>query len=194
MIHPPTQKPDDAQPESEHNSRRTAGQVIRGLFRDLLETVVPAIVIALLITHFVGQFTYVLSQSMEPNLYENHRLIIEKVSYQFHGPRRGDIVVLDREDSPIPLIKRVIGLPGEKVEIRNNTLYIDGVITEEPYLAQQFQRDYGPITVPPLHILVMGDNRMVSHDSRAFGPVPIEDIRGRAWVRVWPFDQAGVLE
>ena len=98
------------------------------------------------------------------------------------------------KDSPIPLIKRVIGLPGEKVEIRNNTLYIDAVITEEPYLAQQFQRDYGPITVPPLHILVMGDNRMVSHDSRAFGPVPIEDIRGRAWVRVWPFDQAGVLE
>jgi len=188
MIHHPASSSDERPP------RRSAGQVVRGLLRDLLGTIVPAIIIALLITHFVGQFTFVLSQSMEPNLYENHRLIIEKVSYQFHGPRRGDIVVLDREDSPIPLIKRVIGLPGEKVEIRDNTLYIDGVLTDEPYLEQTLQRKYGPITVPPLHILVMGDNRMVSYDSRAFGPIAIEDVRGKAWLRVWPLDKIGSLE
>lgn len=169
-------------------------ELARVFLRDLLETIAPAVVIALLITHFVGQFTCVYSQSMEPNLCEDNHLIVEKVSYRFHGPQRGDIVVLDLEESPIPLIKRVIGLPGEKVEIKDNTVLIDGHPLDEPYLTNIRQRDYGPAIVPPLHVLVMGDNRMVSHDSRYFGPVPIRDIRGRAWVRVWPLDKIALFE
>jgi len=98
--------------ENDHIAPAPAGQTFRGFLRDVLETVVPAIIIALLVTHFVGQFTYVQSQSMVPNLYPDHRLIIEKISYRFHGPQRGDIVVFDLEGSPIALIKRVIGLPG----------------------------------------------------------------------------------
>jgi signal peptidase I len=82
----------------------------------------------------------------------------------------------------------------KRVEIRDHTLFIDGQPLDEPYLAQHLQRDYGPITTPPLHVLVMGDNRMVSYDSRAFGPVPIEDIRGRAWLRVWPIDKIGLVK
>ena len=172
----------------------SAGQTFRGFLRDALETVVPAIIIALLVTHFVGQFTYVQSQSMVPHLYPDHRLIIEKISYRFHGPQRGDIVVFDLEGAPIALIKRVIGLPGETVEIRNNQVWINGEPLDEPYLANGFQRDYGPATVPPLHVLVMGDNRPASHDSRAFGPVPIEAIRGKASVRLWPWEKIGVLK
>jgi signal peptidase I len=153
---------------------------------EILETVAPAFVIALLINLFLAQSTYVYGRSMEPNLHTDQRLVVEKVSYRLHAPQRGDIVVISVPTSEIPLIKRVIGLPGEIVAIVDNQLTIDGVALGEDYLDDIVQRDYGPHEVPEGHIFVMGDNRNASNDSRYFGPVRDEQIIGRAWLSYWP--------
>jgi signal peptidase I len=172
--------------EESASSRVSPGRALRALFVEAFETIAPAFVIALLINLFLAQSTYVYGQSMEPNLHTDQRLIVEKVSYKLHTPRRGDIVVLDLDTSDVPLIKRVIGLPGETVEIRENQVFIDGVPLQEEYLSDVVQRDYGPHTVGMGHVFVMGDNRRASNDSRYFGAVPIARIVGRAWLSYWP--------
>jgi signal peptidase I len=165
-----------------------------GWLRDLLETLIPALFIALLIHLFLAQATRVYGQSMEPSLHSEQRLVVEKVSYRFHTPRRGDIVVLRLPglDSE-PIIKRVIGLPGEQVEIYGGKVYIDGKPLEEPYLREPTKGYYGPRLIPPLHIFVLGDNRDASNDSRAFGPVPLENVVGRAWLSYWPLEDLGFV-
>ena len=168
-------------------------QGLRAFARELVQTVLPAVLLALLLNHFVAQGTYVSGQSMEPNLHSEQRLIIEKVSYKLRDPQRGEIVVVDVPHSEIPLIKRVIGLGGESVEIRQNHLFVDGGLIEEPYITAPYQRDFGPVVVPEKHIFVMGDNRNGSNDSRSFGPVPIDHIEGRAWVSYWPPEVIGLL-
>ena len=162
--------------------------------RDALETALPAVLIAFLINLFLAQATQVHGQSMEPTLHSDQRLVVEKVSYRFHGPRRGDIVVLKSpQQSSELLIKRVIGLPGETIEIRQGRVYINGQELDEPYLERSKGANWGPIIVPPLHVFVLGDNRSFSNDSRAFGMVPIESIVGRAWVSYWPLDEVGTV-
>ncbi len=165
------------------------------LLREVLETILPALLIALLINVFVGQATRVEGQSMEPNLHTNQRLVVEKVSYRFHGPQRFDVVVLKLPNqSEDLLIKRVIGLPGETVEIKNGRVYINGEPLEEPYTVDETRPGrYAKVTVPPLHVYVLGDNRDRSNDSRSFGPVPIESIVGRAWLSYWPLQEMGLV-
>lgn len=163
--------------------------------RELLETIVPALLIAVLINVFLGQATRVDGQSMEPGLHTDERLVVEKLSYRLHGPQRFDIVVIRvPSQGDDLLIKRVIGLPGETVEIRDGVVYIDQVALEEDFVEQRTYpgRD-AKVTVPPLHIFVMGDNRTHSNDSRSFGPVPIENIVGRAWLAYWPLHSAGLV-
>jgi signal peptidase I len=164
------------------------------LMLDLGSTVVPAIVIALVIHVFLAQATRVYGQSMEPNLHTNQRLVIEKLSYRWHGPQRGDVVVLhDPGGSPELLIKRVIGLPGERVTIADGRVYIDGVALDEPYLTQSTQGSGRSWVVPPLSVFVMGDNRSASRDSRIFGTVPLNQIVGHAIFRYWPPEQIGAV-
>jgi signal peptidase I len=165
------------------------------LLREVLETVLPAILIALLINVFVGQATRVEGQSMEPNLHTDQRLVVEKVSYRFHGPQRFDIVVLKLPSQGDELlIKRVVGLPGETVEMRDGRVYINGEPLDEPFVDVDTRPGRkGEVAVPPLHIYVLGDNRNHSNDSRSFGPVPIENVVGRAWVSYWPPEEVGVV-
>jgi len=166
----------------------------RELFRDLFGTIVPAVIIALAIHLFLAQATRVYGQSMEPGLHTDQRLVIEKLSYHLHGPRRGDIVVLhDPTGGPDLLIKRVIGLPGERVTITDGRVYIDGSLLGEPYLNQVTEGGGRSWLVPPLHVFVMGDNRGASRDSRVFGAVALEELVGHAIVRYWPPDQAGIV-
>ena len=163
--------------------------------REIAETVVPAVVIALVINLFLAQATQVLGQSMEPTLHSAQRVVVEKVTYRFlHGPRHGDIVVIDQPDQREMLIKRVAGLPGETVEVRGGYTYVGGEQLEEPWIVRPGGRDYGPMTVPPLQVFVLGDNRGASNDSRSFGPVPIEHVVGRAWFSYWPPEHVGVVE
>lgn len=173
------------------------------LAREILETIVPAVLIALLINLFLAQATRVHGQSMEPNLHTNQRLIIEKVSYnrflrqyfKFDGPKQGDVVVirLDSHGGEL-LIKRIIGLPGDTVEIRESQVFVNSQPINEPYLAGITPGNYGPATIPPLSIFVLGDNRGFSNDSRNFGTIPLENVIGRAWFSYWPLEQIGFVQ
>jgi signal peptidase I len=177
--------PDHPEPSSPSSGTGTLGRALV----DLLETIAPAFVIALLINFFLAQSTYVYGHSMEPNLHTDQRLVVEKVTYRLRPPQRGDIVVIDVETSDIPLIKRVIGLPGETVSIHDNQVFIDGQPLTEGYLEDVVQRDYSPQQVPAGHIFVLGDNRDASNDSRYFGAVSLEQVLGRAWLSYWPLSE-----
>jgi signal peptidase I len=160
--------------------------------RALLETVIPALLIAIGINLFLAQATQVQGQSMEPNLHTAQRLVVEKVTYRLHGPRRGDIVVIDLpEAGPELLIKRVIGLPGETISGKSGQVFINGEMLKEPYVTSPGGRDIPEQVVPPLHVFVMGDNRQFSNDSRNFGFVPIDNLIGRAWFSYWPLELLG---
>lgn len=167
------------------------GRVLR---RDVLGTLVPAILVALIINAFLAQATVVRGQSMEPSLLDEQRVVVEKITYGFlHGPRRGDVVVLDIPGQSDLLIKRVVALPGETVEVRDGVVYIDGRPLDEPWATRQGGPDYPPTLVPPLHVFVLGDNRGNSNDSRTFGPVMVDWIVGRAWFIYWPPRWAGMV-
>jgi signal peptidase I len=185
---------------------------------DALETVLPALLIVVVVNLFLAQATRVEGQSMEPNIHHNQRLVVEKVSYHFRLPERGEIVVLkppnwtplrlDQRilgwlctalpiectvDMPDPLIKRVIGLPGETIEIRDGHVYVDGQLLEEPYVEQLTFGNVSPRVISPDYVFVLGDNRGASNDSRSFGEVALSNIIGRAWLRYWPFDDLGLV-
>ncbi len=173
-------------------SPRQAWLLSRG--RDVLHTVLPALLIALLVHLFLAQSTIVFGKSMEPNLHDNERLIVEKLSYRWHAPQRGDIVIVpDPDGGALPLIKRVIGLPGERVTVASGKVYIDGEPLDEPYLDQPTPGSGQTWTVPPLHVFLMGDNRRDSRDSRLFGPVSSDQITGHAIFGYWPLADAGGL-
>ena len=183
-VEPPSRQPDGS------GWLRWAKDVLR----DLFGTIVPAVIIALLIHVFLAQATRVYGQSMQPSLHTNERLVVEKFSYRFHGPRRGDVVVLhDLGGGSELLIKRVVGLPGERVTVADGRVFIDGVALDEPYLDQGTQGGGRFWVVPPLRVFVLGDNRGASRDSRVFGPVPLDQIVGRALFRYWPLSEVGVL-
>lgn len=167
--------------------------------RDALEWVavlVGAVVVALVVRTFLLQAFSIPSGSMESTLEIRDRLLVNKLSYQFGDVERGDIVVFFKPDSlssPYDdLIKRVVGLPGDVVEGRNNQVFINGEALVEPYLdADVVIRDFAPVDVPVDHVFVMGDNRSNSADSRVFGPIEIDRIEGEAFVRYWPLSRLG---
>ena len=187
----PTQQSPQLTPSDsvEHPRGRLSGWI-----RDILETILPALLIVLVVNVFLAQATRVEGQSMEPNLHNNQRLIIEKISYRFHPPHRGDIVVIKMPNRHSdPLIKRVVGLPGETIEIRDGHVYINGQMLNEPYLEQLTYGNTGPHVIAPGYIFVLGDNRGASNDSRSFGEVQISNILGHAWFRYWPPHEIGLV-
>ncbi len=189
--------------------------------RELAVLVVTALVIAVVVKTFVAQAFYIPSGSMEPQLQVNDRIVVSKVSYRLHDPRRGDIVVFDAptddsgdDDAPLPTrivrtivqsiglsppstdeyIKRVVALPGERVEGHHGKVLVDGRELIEPYLRPGVATsDFAAVVVPPETVFVMGDNRANSSDSRIFGPVPRSTVVGRAFARVWPLSSTAFL-
>lgn len=133
--------------------------------------------------------------SMEPSLHNGQRLIVNKLVYYFHPPQRGDIVILRRPDRPdFTVVKRVIALPGERVEIkRDGRVYLNGSAEPlaEPYVGEKDRESYSLERVPAGHYFVLGDNRAASLDSRYFGPVPRKNIVGKAWISIWPLSEWG---
>ena len=198
MHQPNRPEPHDARrPQEQARSRVSElSHTLRLMFVEILfETLAPAFVIALLINLFVAQSTYVHGTSMEPNLHTDQRLVMEKVSYRLHPPRRGDIVIVDIETSDIPLIKRVIGLPNETVVIHSGRVYVNGELLNEPYINEfcTFRSCEGEWMLGPDEYFVLGDNRSHSLDSHSFGPVKASAIVGIARVRYWPPDEADIL-
>ncbi len=174
---------------------RSAGSAIGQSVREVVETILPAVFIALMIHLFLAQATRVEGYSMEPTLHGQERLVIEKLSFHFHEPERGDIIVLRvPEYGNEMLIKRVIGLPGDTIALENGEVFLNGQPMNEDYINGPPRGIYGPTVVPEGSVFVMGDNRNNSNDSRSFGPIPFENIVGRAWIRYWPLPEIGLME
>jgi signal peptidase I len=165
-------------------------QYVRRIAWEAITAIVPALLIALFINVHVAQAVEIeAGPSMQPNLYQGYRVMIERVSYRFHLPDRGDIVVADRPGEEVSLIKRVMGLPGETIEVRDGHVMIDGEAIEEPGVTHFGGPDYGPEEVPEGCVFILGDNRQVSRDSRAIGPVALSTIEGRVWLVYWPLEE-----
>ena len=154
------------------------------LLREIIETVLLTAIIFLLVNTATGRFR-IEGQSMEPNLHDNEYVLIDKISYLLHPPERGDVVVLLRPGER-DYIKRIIGLPGDTVEVRGGQVLVNGIVLEEPYINQAIRVDIPARQVEPARYFVMGDNRNNSSDSRSFGTVAAADIVGRAWLVYWP--------
>lgn len=178
------------------------GETEPSFARNLLEwaaILVGALVVALVVTRFLIQAFFIPSLSMFPTLDIDDRVLVNKLSYDLHEVNRGDLVVFERPaseaDSDIKdLIKRVVALGGETVESRDGQLFVNGEPLDEPYLQAGIETNGVEVTtIPSGHIFVMGDNRGDSRDSRFFGPLPEELIIGRAFVKVWPLLDVGLL-
>jgi signal peptidase I len=153
-----------------------------------------AVAIALVLKAGVADARKVPTPSMVPTVQVGDRIFVERLFYHFTGPKRGDIVVFTPPvPSPDDYLKRVIGLPGETVEVRRGQVLINGTALNEPYEAEAPRYTYGPVTVPEGKVLVLGDNRNQSYDSHSWGLLDISAIHGRAWVRYWPFERIGRL-
>jgi signal peptidase I len=179
----------EGNPSPASEARRRVGWI-----REILETLVPAVLLALLINMFVAQATRVDGPSMLPGLHTNQRLVVEKVSYRLHPPHRGDVVVLRLPHNPAELlIKRVIALAGDTIEIRDGTVLVDGQVLTESYVAESTNGVMASRLVPEDSVFVMGDNRGQSNDSRSFGPVSVSSVVGRAFVSYWPLSTIGFV-
>lgn len=155
------------------------------------------------VVHYVGQRTEVLGASMEATLNDGDNLIVDKISYKFRDPQRFDIIVFPFQyEEDTYFIKRIIGLPGETVQIDlDGTIYVDGKVLEENYGSEIVKPEnvgiaLSPVTLGADEYFVMGDNRNNSTDSRAevVGNIHRDDIVGRAWLRIWPLADVGILK
>src|SRR5690606_16104251 len=170
----------------------------RGLLYELIETIVLIVAIYALVDLASVRF-YVDGPSMEPNFFTGQRVIVSRVNYMLADPQRGEIIVFESPDRPgidPPLIKRVIGLPNEQVEVRDGRVYINGALLDEPNTNEtECDRNCNvePVTLGPDEYFVMGDNRNHSRDSRSFDAVKHEHIIGEALVRYWPPQDWGLL-
>jgi signal peptidase I len=171
----------------------------RGCLLEVIETLVLTLIIFFVIQHFVAQPYQILQKSMEPTLEPGQYVLVDKLSPNFIDYKRGDVIVFSppsgfQEDGQdVPFIKRVIGIAGDVVELREGAVYVNGVRLNEPYVFK------GQATVPVAQggelsrwvvpkgdLFVLGDHRAESQDSRAFGPIDRSTVIGRAWVRYWP--------
>ncbi len=171
---------------------------------DFVKLIILALILGVLLTQFVIQRSVVDGSSMHPTLLHKDQLIIEKVSRYFGPPSRGQIITIhhpdNRDDSnekKDDLVKRVIGLPGETVEIREEGVFINGALLDEPYIEMGIdtragRRGFDEVTLGENEVYVLGDNRPHSSDSRSFGPVLLDEISGSVLVRIWPLDRFGI--
>lgn len=177
---------------------------MKNILKEILSTSIYLLVVlcaAYLIITYVGQRTQVSGSSMETTLSDGDNLLVDKITYRFSKPKRFDIIVFPFQyDTDTYYIKRIIGMPGETVQIDyDGNIYINGSLLEESYGREVIQnpgRAAEPITLGEDEYFVMGDNRNNSSDSRdpSVGNIHRKDIIGRAWVRIWPFSKFGVLK
>ncbi len=183
------------------NRRSDSSVYVENPWKDGFKTLGLSLMLALGLRHFVVEPRYIPSESMLPTLQVNDHLMVDKVTYRFQDPVRGDIVVFMptdelQEQNPrfrTAFIKRVIGLPGDTIEVRDGQVFVNDQTLQEDYIAAPPDYTWGPETVPNAAYLVLGDNRNNSFDSHFWGYVPRENIIGRAVVRFWPPDRVGTL-
>ena len=187
---PPPLPPEQLEPTKAPSSfLRSAG----GLARELIETLALTLVIFLLIRFAVQNFR-IEGFSMEPNFHDGQFLIVDKLSYMLHPPERGDVIVfIPPNNTSKDFIKRVIGLPGDQVEVVSGRVYVNGTPLDEPYPLAPATYSAAAVTVPPEDYFVLGDNRNNSSDSHSWGPVSVKSIIGKAWVSYWPPQVIGFI-
>ena len=168
-----------------------------GLAELVLTVVVAFVLVFGVVRPFVIEAYRIPSESMVPTLEVGDRILANKFIYHFTDPKKGDIIVFDSvdEEDDQTLVKRVVGVAGDEIQVEDGVLFVNGEAQNEPYLNQElpFRGSYGPTEVPEGHIFVMGDNRGNSADSRVFGPLPLENVKGEAFVRFWPISKIGSL-
>jgi signal peptidase I len=170
-------------------------------FFDFLQGIVVVLAILVMVYLFIMSPQEINGASMEPNFHNGEYILTNKILYKFRDPIRGDVVIFKSPmNKEIDYIKRVIGLPGDTVSLRDNSLWVNGEKVAEPYLAPDtpifggsFLGDGKSIVVPPGTYFVCGDNRPHSSDSREFGPIAKEDFIGVAIFRYFPFSQMGAI-
>lgn len=172
------------------------------IFLDTLQTFVLALAVFVMIYHFAAQPHQVRGGSMEPSFSDGEYILTDKISYRFSQPQRGDVIVFHFPQNPeLDYIKRIIALPNETVKIENSQVLINGKRLNEDYLSvkiatapQAIFANGQEFKVPAQDLIVMGDNRERSSDSREWGPVPLKNIVGKAFFRYWPLDRVGLIE
>lgn len=169
---------------------------------EIFKTILICLAIILPIRYFIAQPFYVKGASMEPNFHEHDYLLVDEISYRFNEPKRGDVIVFRYPQDPQEyFIKRVIGLPGEKIEIKDGGVFITNASDESmklneaylPFFTETVAQDSGPITLKNNEFFVLGDNRNGSKDSRSFGPVNKNFIIGRTFFRGLPVSRAEIV-
>ncbi len=169
---------------------------------EAIQPVVMAFAIFMMIYLFVAQPHKVDGSSMYPNFHDKEFILTDKITYRRSDPQRGDVIIFH---APPPFdsdfIKRIIGLPGETVMVKDNHVYVNSKLLPEPYLPsdfvtteKSFLREGVPYTIPLGYYIVMGDNRSYSSDSREWGPIARSAIVGKAWLRYWPINEIGLIK
>ena len=161
------------------------------LFREIVETLLLTVVIFVLVNTVTGRFR-IDGSSMEPNLHDGEYVIVNRISYRLHQPDRGDVIVFKKEGSR-EFIKRIVGLPGDTVEVRGGRVIVNGAPLTEPYIAQPPAYTMEPRKIAPNEYFVLGDNRNNSSDSHTWGTILLGVIDGKAWVTYWPPKNWGVV-
>ena len=171
---------------------------LKEFIKETLSIVIIAFILAMILRTFVIEGRIIPSESMLPTLKVGDRVMVNKFIYYFKEPQRGDVIVFHPPEilnSKDDYIKRVIGLPGEKVEMKDNKVYIDGKPLVEPYLAEPVNYTFGPVVVPEDSLLVLGDNRNNSFDSHMWNAwLSRDQIKGKAFVIYWPIKEIKLLE
>lgn len=179
---------------------------LKGLFEflmEILETIVFVGTLFIVVYLFILQPNQVKGASMEPTFITEEYIFTSKVTYKFRPYERGDVVVFKSPKNPdIEYIKRVIGVPGDIVVVQDGEVFVNGIQLEEGYISSEktplwdtgYMKDGVPVSVPETTLLVMGDNRPRSSDSREFGPITMESVVGQVFYRYFPTDKMGVIE
>lgn len=171
---------------------------MKSFFKEMLSIIIIAFILSMVLRAFVIEGRIIPSGSMLPTLQLQDRVMVSKFVYRFKEPQRGDIVVFEPPESlhsDQDYIKRVIGLPGEKVEIKNGRVYINDKPLREPYLAEELNYEFGPVEVPDGNLLVLGDNRNHSFDSHLWNAWLTQDrLKGKAFMIYWPIEHIHLLD
>lgn len=171
-------------------------EIVKNEIISWIKLIVTAFLIAFVLKTFIFQIAYVKGPSMEPTLYQGQVLIVSKLSYRIGTPKREDIVVINDKIEHKDLIKRVIGMPSETIDIKDGSVYIEGDLLTEDYIqVPTYENEFKKSTVPEDKYFVLGDNRVESRDSRSnsLGFVNRENIIGKAVFRLWPLNKAGTI-
>lgn len=171
-------------------------------FFDFLQSIVVVMALMVMVYLFIISPQEISGQSMYPTFENGEYILTNKIEYKLHEPQRGDVIVFKSpRNKDIDYIKRIIAIPGDTLKLSNGRYYVNGVAVNEYYLpnnlftaAGTYLQEDVEVTIPPLSYFVSGDNRPHSLDAREFGPIPKEDIIGKAVVRYWPIDRAGLIK